>query len=365
MIAANGSEAKSALVAVIAGNEAHRSAVATALTSFYRVAGYADYHKAVADLIKSPPCVILVDEMVPPYGGFTVIKRLREEKRLAGVPIVCTVDTNSFSGDPRHIGADHILPKPFRRSALVRTLSGLVSKAVEARWDSLPEIPREGLKKTVELFNGISDLIDNGEPLVYETVQQACAPLITAVQSNEFKSILANVKGHDNYSYVHSLRVGTLLSLFGYTMGLRGDDLSLLASGGLVHDIGKMFIPYEVLNKPGKLEDKEWLTMKSHVSLTSEHLKKSADMPRGVLIIAEQHHEKLDGTGYPNGISNLNQLARMAAIADVFSALTERRCYKPPLSPEKALAIMTGEMAAGLDQNLLELFREMLLDSAL
>jgi HD-GYP domain-containing protein (c-di-GMP phosphodiesterase class II) len=273
-------------------------------------------------------------------------------------------DFDRMPGDPRQIGADEILAKPFRRSELVRMVSRLVSRAVEARWESLPAGPREGLKRTVDLFNGVSDLIEKGEPLAYSSVQDACTPLIESVQNQDFQHILGGVKGHDNYSYVHSLRVGTILSLFGYNMGLRGDDLCMLASGGLVHDIGKMFIPFEILNKPGKLDEAEMQLMRSHVDRTAEYLKGCGTMPRGVSIIAEQHHEKLNGKGYPKGLTDLNDLARMAAIADVFGALTDRRCYKPPMDPEEALKIMTGAMKEELDQHFLGLFREMLLDTA-
>ena len=88
-------------------------------------------------------------------------------------------------------------------------------------------------------------------------------------------------------------------------------------------------------------------------------------MPPGILTIAAQHHEKLDGTGYPNGLTGrqLNDLARMASIVDVFSALTDRRVYKPAMDSEKALTIMTEEMGNHLDQKLLRLFRHMLLDA--
>jgi HD-GYP domain-containing protein (c-di-GMP phosphodiesterase class II) len=362
--AANLAGANSAMVAVIAGNPAHRTEVANALTSFYRVTGYGDAGQALRELGRKPPCVVVVDEMVPPFGGLAMVRRLREQDNLRRVPIICTAVAERLGGDPRQVGVDAFLGKPFRRSALIRTISGLVNKKVEEAWDQLPPTPREGLKRTIEVFNGISDLIGNGTPLAYQSVQDACAPLVEAIGSADYKAILSGVRDHDNYSYVHSLRVATFLSLFGYTLGLKGDELSLLASGGLVHDIGKMFIPHEVLNKPGKLTAPEWELMKSHVTRSSEYLRRCNDVPRGVLTIAEQHHEKLDGAGYPRGVGQLNELARMASIADVFGALTDRRCYKPPMAPEDALKIMTGEMKSALDQHLLGLFREMLLDAA-
>jgi putative nucleotidyltransferase with HDIG domain len=169
----------------------------------------------------------------------------------------------------------------------------------------------------------------------------------------------------DNYSYVHSLRVATFLSLFGNVLSIKGDDLMTLSSGGLLHDVGKMYIPHEVLNKPGKLTEEEFATMKSHVIHSIEFLNKSPELPKGVIIIAGQHHEKLDGTGYPLGLkgAELNELARMASIIDIFSAITDRRVYKEPVPPDQALKIM-GNMKDHLDQNFLAAFREMLLDGA-
>jgi len=226
-------------------------------------------------------------------------------------------------------------------------------------------VQRSALKKTVTLFNDISDLIDTGEPVPYENVKTSCAPLVTAICSGTFKEMLKGVRGHDNYSYVHSLRVATFLSLFGHTIGIRGDDLATLSTGGLLHDVGKMSIPHDVLNKPGKLSDEEWHVMRSHVTNTVEYLEANPEIPKGVITIASQHHEKLDGTGYPNGIKgkDLNELARMASIVDIFSALTDRRIYKEPMAPEKAMMIMS-EMTDELDQAFLALFREMLLDAA-
>ena len=158
--------------------------------------------------------------------------------------------------------------------------------------------------------------------------------------------------------------MATFLSLFGHTIGIKGDDLMMLSTGGLVHDIGKMSIPNEVLNKPGRLEGDEWATMQSHVSRTLAALENSSDIPHAVITVAAQHHEKLDGSGYPKGLKGkeLNDLARMATIVDIFGALTDRRCYKDPMPPEKALDIMT-DMVGALDMQLLVLFREMLLDA--
>ncbi len=239
-----------------------------------------------------------------------------------------------------------------------------VNLGVEADWEKIEPKQRQALKNTVTSFNNIAQLIEDGKPLPYGEVQESCAPLVDAISSDNYKDILRGVRSHDNYSYVHSLRVATFLGLFGNVLGIKGDDLTTLTTGGLLHDIGKISIPPGVLNKPGKLTDEEFSVMKSHVTFSVNHLDHSVDIPRGVLIIASQHHEKLDGSGYPHGLEGkeLNQLARMASIIDIFGAITDRRVYKDPVPPERALEIMSN-MTNQLDQALLAVFREMLLDA--
>ena len=199
----------------------------------------------------------------------------------------------------------------------------------------------------------------------YEELNDSCAPLVEAIQSNNYKEILKGIRNHDNYCYVHSLRVATLLALFGHTIGIRGDDLMILSTGGLIHDLGKMAIPHDILNKQGQLIGDEWDIMKSHVTKTEQFLSGNTEIPKGTLTIAHQHHERMDGSGYPECLEGdeLNDLARMSAIVDVFSGLTDRRVYKDSMPPEDALERMS-KMRGKLDQHLFGMFREMLLDSA-
>lgn len=356
------------LVAVIDGVEEHRTQVSHALTSFYRVACFEDLREALPFLHRNPPLALLVDESAKPFGGRETVNRLADLAALRGVRIIATSSRadSKFLAMATELGCDATLSKPFRRSTLITVISDLVNQAVESGWRRLGLYHRRALTATLHTFNGISDLIDRGEPIEFSAVREACSPLVDAVQRNDFKAILNGVRGHDNYSYVHSLRVATFLSLFGHAMGLKGEDLLVLSSGGLLHDIGKMSIPHEVLNKPGRLSDAEFVIMRGHVRGSAAYIDDCPTMPRGVGLIAAQHHEKLDGSGYPMGLKGkeLNELARMAAIVDVFTALTDRRCYKPPMEPAKALNIMRDEMQGHLDVSMLRLFVDLLLSSA-
>lgn len=356
-----------AMVTVIDGVLQHRNQVCQALTSFYNVAAFDDMREASVFLHKAPSHILMVDETAHPLGGRETIKRLRADRSLGKMQIIATsaVTNSSFVSRAKEYGCDAALSKPYRRSELINTISGLINHSVEGKWALLGDNQRNALRSTLDTFNGISDLIDRAEPIEFAAIRDACSPLVKAVQQDDYKAILNGVRGHDNYSYVHSLRVATFLSLLGHAMGLKGDDLVVLSSGGLLHDVGKMSIPHGVLNKPGRLDEDELKVMRSHVAGSVTYIAACPTIPQGVAIIAGQHHEKLDGTGYPNGLKGgqLNELARMAAIVDVFSALTDRRCYKPPMEPEKALQIMKDEMSNHLDRSMLRLFVDLLLSS--
>jgi putative nucleotidyltransferase with HDIG domain len=361
-------EVEKNLVAIVDGNERHRAQFSSALLSFYRMVEYPDSLRAMAALGIAKPQVLVVGEETPIGGGYALVRKLRMLPEYHGLPIIMIVsqDDQGTRDAVRQCGASAYLVKPYRRSALIKAISSLVNSKVEQAWEALPPTQKKALKGTVEIYNSISDVIERGEPIAYSNVTDACGPLVEAVNSQDFKSILNGVKDHDNYSYAHSLRVATLLSLFGNVIGLPQSEQLLLASGGLLHDVGKMSIPHEVLNKPGRLTEEEFVVMKGHVDASVHYLMNNPEIPKGVITIAAQHHEKLDGTGYPNRIpgKDLNNLARMAAIVDVFGALTDRRVYKPPMPAEKALGIMKDEMSNHLDGKLLLLFREMLLDAA-
>lgn len=356
------------ILVLVDSNEEHRRQVATSLMSLYNVVEF-DSSLGVAKYIRDiQPGVVLVSEDVSPRGGFELVRDLRDNWKLKTVPILMLLDSEGGGTltSAYDCGASFWLVKPYKRSDLIKLISRQFNATIESKWDALPPVQAQALKGTVELFNNLSDNLGKGEPIVYTEVREACAPLVEAVNSGEFKGILSGVREHDNYTYAHSLRVAVFLSLFGKTIGLSLKDQKQLATGGLLHDVGKMYIPHLVLNKPGRLTDDEFEIMKGHVSATEQILRSAEGIPRGVITIASQHHEKLDGSGYPRGLggNDLNELARMASIVDVFSALTDRRVYKPSMSAEKALDIMKNEMGSQLDMDLLTRYRKMLLDAA-
>lgn len=356
------------ILVLVDSNEEHRKQMVSALMSLYNIVEFENAAEAASYIGKGDIGAVVVSEETQPRGGFELVRDLRNNRRRKALPILMVLNGN-FSGSiasAYECGADGWVTKPYKRSDLIRLISKQFNASIEAKWKKLPPLEAQALAGTVEMFNSLSDIIEKGEPIEYEDAKEACAPLVEAVNSGSFKGILTGVRDHDNYTYAHSLRVAVFLSLFGKTIGLRLEDQQQLATGGLLHDVGKMFIPHLVLNKPGKLTDEEFAIMKGHVDATEQVLRKGGAIPKGVITIASQHHEKLDGSGYPRGLkgTELNELARMASIVDIFSALTDRRVYKPSMRAEKALEIMRNEMAGQLDMALLARFRQMLLDAA-
>jgi HD-GYP domain-containing protein (c-di-GMP phosphodiesterase class II) len=363
----NSGRANRPYVAIAVGDARQRFQVANCLMPFYRLAEYADVSQAITGCRAHLPAVALVSEKLSPSSGFDFVRMLRLDPMLAAIPVVMMVakeDRLTRNGVVQ-CGADGHLVDRCSRNALIMTISSLLNRSVERKWKTLRPLQRQALTGTLELFNGISDVIGNGEPILYQAIGDACGPLVEAVANDDFRDMLDGVREHDNYSYAHSLRVATYLALFGSNLHLPKEEQILLASGGLLHDVGKMSIPHEVLNKSGRLNVAEFAVMKGHVTASLTYLQGCHDLPNGIMTIAAQHHEKLDGTGYPQGLAGnkLNRLARMASIIDVFSALTDRRVYKPPMEAEAALNLMVDEMALHLDIKLLGLFREMLLDA--
>lgn len=355
------------LICVVDANPAYRADVSNALAMLYDVAAFAEQGAALEAIATFPPAAVVLDENVTPRGGLPLLREICCVPDLDRVPIICTAtnDRSLFLADATAFGVRTALVKPFRRSALLNALSKEINAKVERSWTRIEPVQRAALKRTSKVFNAIADLMAEGLPLPYETLHHACSPLVEAVSAGVYSDVLNGVKEHHNYSYVHSLRVAMFLTVFGHSIGVRGNDLNTLAAGGLVHDVGKMAVPQDVLNKPDRLTDAEMHIMRSHVSCTGDFLRNSPGMPRGALVIAEQHHEKLDGTGYPYGLkgTQVNELARMATIIDIFGALTDRRSYKAPMEPEQALHVMT-QLGKQIDQRLLSVFRTVLLDTA-
>ena len=153
---------------------------------------------------------------------------------------------------------------------------------------------------------------------------------------------LSRLKTADNYTYLHSVSVCVLMIALGRQLGMKDDMLKQAGIAGLLHDVGKVFIPDEVLNKPGKLTEEEFNIVKMHPLKGWEFLKDSNEVNDLVLDVCRHHHERVDGMGYPDKLSGeaLTVFARMGAVCDVYDAITSNRCYKQGWEPAESIRKM-------------------------
>jgi HD-GYP domain-containing protein (c-di-GMP phosphodiesterase class II) len=170
---------------------------------------------------------------------------------------------------------------------------------------------------------------------------------------------LTGIYTTDNYLYSHSVNVGIYSAALGMALGLKRDQLIDLGIGAMLHDIGKTMVPMEILSKPGRLTDEEYEVMKQHAMFGYEILKEHADIPLISAHCALQHHERLDGSGYPRGLrgDQIHLYGQIVGIADVYDALTSNRVYRKAYLPHEALEILftsTGQF----DSDLIRKFRD-------
>ena len=180
------------------------------------------------------------------------------------------------------------------------------------------------------------------------------------------ETLAVTIDARDQQTAGHSQRVTRYAEVIGRGMGLAGIELEKLRAAALLHDYGKIAVRDEFLQKPGKLDDAEFAYMKAHAEKTGEflaHLEFPHDM-REVPIIAAQHHERMDGKGYPRGLpaERILRGARIVAAADVFDALTAPRYYKPAYTVEKTLELMDGMAGDHLDPEVVAAVHRLLKD---
>ena len=171
---------------------------------------------------------------------------------------------------------------------------------------------------------------------------------------------LVDLKDFDNYTYTHSVNVAVLSLIVGIGLGYDMDKLMSLGIGAILHDIGKIDVPLEVLNKPGKLTDSEFSIIQEHPLSGVKRAKLMEDIGPTSIAVIRQHHEKVDGRGYPDGLKGniIHEFARIAAIADVYDALTSDRPYRKHWMPMEALENLYGGCGTHFDINLVMEFKK-------
>jgi len=199
---------------------------------------------------------------------------------------------------------------------------------------------REIRKEAKYTVRNIMEEIRFGRPIKTEKVEKVVDRMVDSIFRNQDALIaLGRIKRADEYTYMHSLSVCILMISFGKHLGFDVRQLKEIGIGAMLHDIGKMQVPEEILNNKGALKEHEYELMKKHVEYSHSLLEKTEGISELSVIIATQHHERLDGKGYPNNLKGdaISIYGQAAAIADVYDAMTSQRCYQRKYEPTEAL----------------------------
>jgi putative two-component system response regulator len=261
---------------------------------------------AIELIVDSSPDLILLDVMMPGMDGFEVCQRIKQNEQTRLIPVIFITALNDRHSRIRgiEVGADDFLTKPFDRLELAARVKSLVRQ------------------------KRLNEDLDHAEQVLF--------------------SIARAIESRDPNTGDHCERLIQLGKAFGQYLKLSRNQIRDLMWGGYLHDIGKVGIPDAILLKQGKLTDEEWVIMRQHVTI-GENICLPIRSTRGVLPIIRHHHERWDGSGYPDNLKGdeIPLLAQVFQIIDIFDALTSERPYKKAYTPEEALSTMLQETAKG------------------
>ena len=214
-------------------------------------------------------------------------------------------------------------------------------------------------KDAKSLQQKILDAITKGKVIDVKEVKSNTDAMVDSIFRNQDAlACMSRLRIKDKYLVEHSLNVSILMTIFAKHLKVDKRVIEQLALGAFLHDIGKVLIPDNILNKKGKFTEQEYEQMKLHVSLGVNILAETPDISAIAMGIVQQHHERLDGSGYPKQITSddITQYGRMIAIVDTYDAMTADRVYKSAMHPIKAFKILLNEAETGYDETLVEQF---------
>ena len=263
---------------------------------------------------------------------------------------------------------NHLISKKVHRVLIddAKTIP-LAKKAPQPEPDNSSERKIRELKQAKQIFNQskaiqqklFSDAL-SGSALDLTSVVEVTNKSIDAIFSSpDSLACMVNIREKDEYLLEHSVAVSVYITMFSRYLGFERHIIEQLSIGAFLHDIGKIKIPDEILNKPGKLTDDEFTIMKTHANHSIDIITKTPGISALSLEVAALHHEKLNGTGYPFQVmaDDISKYGRMITICDIFDALTATRVYKKGFTHGKAFAILRELAKQGqLDSDLVDHF---------
>lgn len=210
-----------------------------------------------------------------------------------------------------------------------------------------------------KIVRHMMDDIRMGQQIQVDRIEPLVEHMVESIFRNQDALLpLARLKNHDDYTFEHSVSVCALLVAFGRGMKLSRDIIKDLALGGLLHDVGKARVPDSILNKPAKLTDDEYVRIQSHVDQGVLVLEQTPGIGEIAMQVTSQHHERFDGSGYPHRLAGgkISIYGQMAAIVDVYDAVSSDRVYHKGMSPTQALKKLLEWSSHHFDPQLVQAF---------
>jgi putative two-component system response regulator len=298
-------------VLVVDDSEANRELIEACLAGVDCRIQMAETGPKALDIIRSePPDLVLLDVQMPGMDGYEVCRRIKATVQGKLLPVVMITGLGRVEDRVRALesGADDFMSKPVERTELLaRVQSALRLKAV---------------------YN----TLDNA--------QQVIVALAAAVEAKE------------KYTQMHAQRVADMARTVGTQLGLDESEVEVLYRGALIHDIGKIGVPEAILLKAGPLTADEQRQMQAHPEI-GERIVRPLNSGTGLLAIIRNHHERIDGRGYPDGLAgeSIPLSARIVAVCDAYDALTNDRPYRKKLTPDEAINALVDGAGVQWDAN--------------
>lgn len=340
----------SKLVLVVDDDQNNREILRMLITGLGHRPDAACSGEEALEKLKMGPDLVLMDVMMPGMDGFETTRKIREDPDFGDVPIIMVTALTSREDRLRAVeaGANDFVTKPVDRVEL-RIRSASLLKMKEAQ-DTIKrhrcELEATVERRTAALKQALEDMAEARR----RTQQAHLDTIFRLALASEFK---------DGDTGAHIQRIGDVAALLAESLGMDSRDVKILRYACPMHDVGKIGVPESILGKPGKLSVEEWDIMKQHTVVGARLLEGSpSEFLQVGEVIARSHHEKWDGTGYPEGLAadNIPIWGRICAIADVFDALTSDRPYREAIPSHEALDTIKAGRGSHFDPQLVDLF---------
>jgi putative two-component system response regulator len=312
---------------------------------------------ALAQLRKQPVDLVLLDIMMPAMDGYQVLKRMKLDPQLRRIPVIMITAVDELERVVQTIeeGAEDYLIKPFNPALLRARIGACLDKKRlhdEEEW----------YRREIEAYNLRLERRVQDQVREVSAAQTATIFALSKLADSRDPETGAHLERMREYAKILIKQLRTLPQYEAVTSDSFVENLYAAAP---LHDIGKVGIPDRILLKPGKLTEEEFEIMTVHTTIGAETLRAvHSEYPRNEFVrlgieIAQSHHEKWNGSGYPQGLSgqNIPLSARVVALADVYDALTSRRCYKNAFTHKKSMEIIVGEHGKHFDPLMVEAFQ--------